>query len=172
MTLLRLPKVLQRRRDEGGFTLLEMLVVLAIMGLLAAIIAPQVLKYLGSSRTQTAKVQIQNVVAALELYRLDVGRYPTQEEGLQAVITAPPTAPGWNGPYLQKSTALTDPWGHPTSAEFRASTARSMSIPSGPTRPRAGQARQPMSATGSQVRTPAPPLLKPWWSWRSQAWSP
>jgi general secretion pathway protein G len=113
MMFLRPPKVLQRRRDDGGFTLLEMLVVLAIMGLLAAIIAPQVLKYLGSSRTQTAKVQIQNVVAALELYRLDVGRYPTQEEGLSAVVTAPATAPGWNGPYLQKSTALNDPWGQP-----------------------------------------------------------
>jgi general secretion pathway protein G len=103
--------VLRRRRGESGFTLLEMLVVLAIMGLLAAIIAPQVLKYLGSSRTQTAKVQIQNVVAAAELYRLDVGRYPTQTEGLGALVTAPPTAPGWNGPYLAKASALTDPWG-------------------------------------------------------------
>jgi general secretion pathway protein G len=90
-----------------------MLVVLAIMGLLAAIIAPQVLKYLGSSRSQTAKVQIQNVDAALQLFRLDVGRFPTQEEGLNALVTAPPTAPGWNGPYLQKSAALTDPWGTP-----------------------------------------------------------
>ncbi len=98
---------------ERGFTLLEMLVVLAIMGLLAAIIAPQVLKYLGSSRSQTAKVQIQNIDAALQLFRLDVGRFPTQEEGLNAVVTAPPTATGWNGPYLQKSTALTDPWGAP-----------------------------------------------------------
>ncbi|HEY7852758.1 MAG TPA: type II secretion system major pseudopilin GspG [Caulobacteraceae bacterium] len=106
-------KILRRRRDDGGFTLLELLVVLAIMGLLAAIIAPQVLKYLGSSRTQTAKVQVQNVVAALELYRLDVGRYPTQEEGLAAVVTAPPNEAGWNGPYLQRSAALTDPWGQP-----------------------------------------------------------
>ena len=106
-------KTLRRRRDDGGFTLLELLVVLAIMGLLAAIIAPQVLKYLGSSRTQTAKVQIQNVVAALELYRLDVGRYPTQEEGLKSVVIAPPTAAGWNGPYLQRSAALNDPWGQP-----------------------------------------------------------
>jgi general secretion pathway protein G len=105
------PKWLQRRRDDGGFTLLEMLVVLAIMGLLAAIIAPQVLKYLGTSRTQTAKVQIQNVDAALQLFRLDVGRFPTQEEGLNALVTAPPNAPGWNGPYLQKSAALMDPWG-------------------------------------------------------------
>ena len=103
----------RRRRNDGGFTLLEMLVVLAIMGLLAAIIAPQVLKYLGSSRTQTAKVQIQNVDAALQLYRLDVGRFPTQEEGLGSLVAAPPTAPGWNGPYLQKTAALTDPWGAP-----------------------------------------------------------
>jgi general secretion pathway protein G len=109
----RLPKWLQRRRDDGGFTLLEMLVVLAIMGLLAAIIAPQVLKYLGSSRTQTAKVQIQNIDAALQLYRLDVGRFPTQEEGLNALVVAPPTAPGWNGPYLQKTSALNDPWANP-----------------------------------------------------------
>jgi general secretion pathway protein G len=104
---------LRRRRGESGFTLLEMLVVLAIMGLLAAIIAPQVLKYLGSSRTQTAKVQVQNVVAAAELYRLDVGRYPTPAEGLTALVTAPPTAPGWNGPYLAKTSALVDPWGQP-----------------------------------------------------------
>jgi general secretion pathway protein G len=113
MTFRRLPKWLQRRRADDGFTLLEMLVVLAIMGLLAAIIAPQVLKYLGTSRTQTAKVQIQNVDAALQLFRLDVGRFPTQEEGLASLITAPATAPGWNGPYLQKAAALNDPWGAP-----------------------------------------------------------
>jgi general secretion pathway protein G len=107
------PKWLLRRRDDGGFTLLEMLVVLAIMGLLAAIIAPQVLKYLGTSRTQTAKVQVQNVEASLQLFRLDVGRFPTQEEGLNALVTAPSTAPGWNGPYLQKAAALNDPWGAP-----------------------------------------------------------
>ncbi len=100
-------------RGEDGFTLLELLVVLAIMGLLAAIVAPQVLKYLGSSRTQTAKVQIQNISTALELFKLDVGRYPTQEEGLAGLVTAPQTATGWNGPYLQKNTALIDPWGQP-----------------------------------------------------------
>ncbi len=109
----QLGKRLRRRRGDEGFTLLEMLVVLAIMGLLAAIIAPQVLKYLGTSRSQTTKVQIQNVDAALQLFRLDVGRFPTQEEGLGALVTAPSTAPGWNGPYLQKSAALNDPWGTP-----------------------------------------------------------
>jgi general secretion pathway protein G len=103
----------RRRRREDGFTLLELLVVLAIMGLLAAIVAPQVLKYLGSSRTQTAKVQIQNIGSALELYKLDVGRYPTQEEGLQALVTAPANTVSWNGPYLKNSAALQDPWGQP-----------------------------------------------------------
>jgi general secretion pathway protein G len=101
------------RRGESGFTLLELLVVLAIMGMLAAIIAPQVIKYLGSSKTATAKIQIQNVMAALELYRLDVGRYPTGQEGLQSLVVAPPTAPSWNGPYLKKDSALKDPWGVP-----------------------------------------------------------
>jgi general secretion pathway protein G len=100
-------------RRDAGFTLLEMLVVLAIMGMLAAIVAPQVLKYLGSSRVQTAKIQIHNITSALELYRLDVGRYPSSEEGLNALVTQPSTAGGWSGPYLQKTSALKDPWGQP-----------------------------------------------------------
>ncbi|MDH4384509.1 MAG: type II secretion system major pseudopilin GspG [Caulobacter sp.] len=102
-----------RRDGESGFTLLELLVVLAIMGLLAAIVAPQVIRYLGSSKSQTAKVQVQNISAALELFRLDVGRYPTQDEGLKAMVTPTPAATTWNGPYLQKSGGLTDPWGEP-----------------------------------------------------------
>ena len=107
-------KLLSRRRSpEAGFTLLEMLVVLAILGLLYAIVAPQVLKYLDTARTQTTKVQVQNVVSGLEEFRVDTGRYPTQSEGLTALVAAPATAPGWNGPYLQKSAALLDPWGHP-----------------------------------------------------------
>lgn len=106
-----LEKIRARGDREGGFTLLELLVVLAIMGMLAAIIAPQVIKYLGTSKTQTAKVQIQYIMQSMELYRLDVGRYPSQQEGLQALVTAPPTASNWNGPYLKKASALTDPWG-------------------------------------------------------------
>jgi len=105
--------MLSPRRREAGFTLLELLVVLAIMGLLAAIIGPQVIKYLGSSRTQTARVQIQNIVAALELFKLDVGHYPTQAEGLTALVTAPQSEAGWNGPYLKRETAIKDPWGEP-----------------------------------------------------------
>jgi general secretion pathway protein G len=102
-----------RRRAEHGFTLLELLVVLAIMGMLAAIIAPQVIRYLGTSRTQTAKVQIQYVMQGLELFRVDVGRYPTQQEGLAALVNATPSAPNWNGPYLKKESAIQDPWGNP-----------------------------------------------------------
>ena len=99
------------RSGDAGFTLLELLVVLAILGLLAAIVAPQVLRYLGTSRTQTAKVQIENISASLDHFQLDVGRYPTPEEGLDALVKAPPNAPNWNGPYLKKASALLDPWG-------------------------------------------------------------
>lgn len=100
-------------QGERGFTLLELLVVLAILGLLAAIVAPRVVKYLGSSRSQTAAIQIKNIVASLELYRLDAGRFPTDQEGLGALLKAPASVPVWNGPYLADAAALTDPWGKP-----------------------------------------------------------
>jgi general secretion pathway protein G len=102
-----------RYKKDAGFTLLEMLVVLAIMTMLAAVVAPQVLRYLGSSKSQTAKVQVQNITGALELYRLDVGRYPSQQEGLKVLVTPPANAIAWNGPYLQVASALQDPWGQP-----------------------------------------------------------
>jgi general secretion pathway protein G len=100
------------RKDEG-FTLLELLVVLAILGLLAAIVAPRVISYLGSSRSKTAAIQVKNIAASLELYRLDAGRYPNEQEGLNALIKAPPGAAAWNGPYLADKSALNDPWGRP-----------------------------------------------------------
>lgn len=104
---------LARTADDDGFTLLELLVVLAILGLLAAIVAPRVISYLGSSRSKTAGIQIKNIAASLELYRVDVGRYPTEQEGLAALVTAPAAAESWNGPYLTDRSALNDPWGRP-----------------------------------------------------------
>lgn len=102
-----------RTARSAGFTLLELLVVLAILGLLAAIVGPQVIRYLGSSKSQTAAIQVKNIAASLQLFRLDAGRYPTSEEGLKALIEAPSSVPMWNGPYLPDSGAITDPWGKP-----------------------------------------------------------
>jgi len=98
---------------EAGFTLVELLVVLAIIALIATLVAPQVLRYLGSARTNAAKAQIHNIESALEPYYVDNAKYPTAEEGLNALVTAPAGEPRWNGPYLKGSTALKDPWGKP-----------------------------------------------------------
>lgn len=98
---------------DSGFTLLELLVVLAIMGLLAAIIGPNVIGYLGRGKSQAAAVQARSVATALNLFRVDVGRYPTEAEGLDALLKAPATAPGWNGPYLPEAKGIIDPWGNP-----------------------------------------------------------
>jgi len=99
--------------EEAGFTLLELLVVLAILGLLAAIVGPQVIKYLDSSRSKTAQVQAKNVVAAINLFKLDASRYPSEQEGIEALVKAPPNLPAWNGPYLPEQSAIIDPWGRP-----------------------------------------------------------
>jgi len=104
---------MKKNKKKNGFTLLELLVVLAILGLLAAIVGPQVIRYLGSSKTQAAQVQVKNIAASLQLFRLDAGRYPTNAEGLGALIKAPTTVPIWNGPYLPDASAITDPWGKP-----------------------------------------------------------
>jgi general secretion pathway protein G len=103
----------RKTRPSAGFTLLELLVVLAILGLLAAIVGPQVIKYLSSSKTQSASVQVKNIAAGLELFRLDAGRYPTAEEGLDALMKQPAQVPIWNGPYMGQASGLIDPWGNP-----------------------------------------------------------
>ena len=97
------------RTHSAGFTLMELLVVLAIIGLLAALVGPNVMNSLGGAKTKTAGIQIKDLEQALEMYKLDVGRYPSSSEGLQALVKKPGSATGWNGPYL-KSDVPVDPW--------------------------------------------------------------
>jgi len=93
-----------------GFTLLELLVVVVIIGLLASYVGPRYFSQLGKSEATTAKAQMQAFSRALDQYRLDTGRYPTAEQGLNALVTRPGSEPKWNGPYLQ-NTVPADPWG-------------------------------------------------------------
>lgn len=103
----------ERRRDQRGFTLIELLVVLAILALLAGVAAPQVIRYLGGAKTDTARLDVRNLSTALDLYRLETGRYPTSEQGLRALAVAPAGVRGWNGPYVRSEAMLMDPWGRP-----------------------------------------------------------
>lgn len=95
-----------------GFTLVELLVVLAILALLAGIVGPKVLGQLGGAKSKAAAVQIADLEKTLELFKLDVGRYPTAEEGLDALVKKPASAPAWSGPYLKGGVPL-DPWSRP-----------------------------------------------------------
>jgi len=100
------------RQHQAAFTLIELLVVLVILGLLAGLVGPRVLRYLGSAKSDTAQLQIEEFGAGLDLYHLEVGRYPAVDEGLQALTRAPTGVAGWNGPYLKKNDLPFDPWGN------------------------------------------------------------
>ncbi|MFT6955939.1 MAG: general secretion pathway protein G [Halieaceae bacterium] len=94
---------------QTGFTLMELLVVLAILGLLMSLVGPQVLNQLGGAKTKTALIQIKDLEQSLEMYKLDVGRFPSSSEGLSALVDKPGGVAGWNGPYL-KADVPQDPW--------------------------------------------------------------
>jgi general secretion pathway protein G len=101
------------RQAEQGFTLVEMLVVISIIALVMGLVGPRVLNYLTESKIKAAKIQIESIEGALDLYYLDAGRYPTTSEGLSALVQRPGSDAGWSGPYLKASVVPTDPWGTP-----------------------------------------------------------
>ncbi len=102
----------RRNHPESGFTLLELLVVLAVLGLLIGLVAPAALRQLGSAKHKIAHQSIERLGGVLDLYKLDVGVYPTTEQGLQSLITRPPGMARWSGPYLKGEKLPEDPWGH------------------------------------------------------------
>jgi len=97
----------------AGFTLLELMVVMLILALLATIAAPQVMKHLSKAKSQTAKIQIDALTASVSFFQMDLGRVPTDQEGLKALVEKPADEPKWDGPYVQKADSLIDPWGNP-----------------------------------------------------------
>jgi general secretion pathway protein G len=98
---------------EAGFTLVEILVVITIIGLIMGLVGPRVLNYLGESKVKAAKIQIESFASALDLFYLDAGRYPSSTEGLAALVQRPGATQSWNGPYLKGAMVPSDPWGHP-----------------------------------------------------------
>ena len=101
---------LNSTHNSAGFSLIELLVVLVILGMLASLVAPKITKYLGQAKTKTARVQIEELGVALDLYKLEVGNYPTTNQGLIALTIQPDNINDWNGPYLKKLRIPKDPW--------------------------------------------------------------
>ena len=108
----RRPRPRRRRSGERGFTLVEILVVITIIGLIMGLVGPRVLNYLTESKAKAAKIQIESFASALDLFFLDAGRYPSSSEGLGALVQRPGNISGWNGPYLKGGNLPPDPWGN------------------------------------------------------------
>ena len=100
-------------KHDSGFTLVEMLVVITIIGMIMALVGPRVLNYLGESKVKTAKIQIQSFASAIDLFYLDAGRFPSSAEGLAALVQRAGDVASWNGPYLKGGNVPNDPWGKP-----------------------------------------------------------
>ena len=144
--------LLGRSRNDAGYTLLELLVVMGILAVLTAVATPQLMGYFGKAKTQSAQIQIENIGTALEMYYMENGSYPSASVGLRALVEATPEAPRWNGPYLKKAKNLLDPWGHPYQYNYPGSNGEYEVYSLGPTgkaaSASAGQAGSYRSAGG------------------------
>jgi general secretion pathway protein G len=109
---------INRTGRSPGFTLIELMVVLLVLVLLASIATPRVAHYLQRAKVQAAKVQVEALSAAVDSFHLDMGRFPSNDEGLQALLERPSDGEKWDGPYVKKRDSLTDPWGHPYRYRF------------------------------------------------------
>jgi general secretion pathway protein G len=101
----------QKAHSVSGFTLIELLIVMVIIGLLAAFVVPKLIGRVGESKQTAAKVQIELTSTAIEIYKLDTGKYPSQDAGLQSLNTKPGDVQNWKGPYMKKDKVPKDPWG-------------------------------------------------------------
>ncbi len=99
-----------KKHEEAGFTLMEMLVVLVVIGLIAAVAIPQITKLLGSAKSKSTKIQLETLSASLRYFEIDTGAYPTTDQGLDVLWSMGEPEPGWNGPYLRQERQLRDPW--------------------------------------------------------------
>lgn len=118
MILEAIPTPLESPSRRGGFTLLELLIVLAIMGLLMAVVTPQVMNMFSGAKSDTAALQVETITTALNYYQLDTGSYPDMKQGLEGLWKAPDGVQKWRGPYVRKRQHLIDPWGRPFHYRF------------------------------------------------------
>ena len=114
----KLLKKFNGTKKQNGFSLVEILIVVAIIGLLVGLVGPSALRQFQSSKTKTAEIQIEQIKSALDLFLLDVGRYPNETEGLEVLISNDQAILGWNGPYLKDGKLPLDPWGRKYNIQF------------------------------------------------------
>ena len=112
-TLMRKKIMSKKLSSDEGYTILELLVVLVIISLIIGLAGPAIIRQFGSAKSKTASIEVNRLKTNLEFFRVDIGRFPTTEEGLQALVTQVGSASGWNGPYVDKVAAIVDPWGNP-----------------------------------------------------------